>query len=183
MSKPWSLKQHERCWSCASDLEDTIFQVVEQTFCTYFFLEIMIRFGAFASKRRALMDPWFLFDAALVANMVVETWLVPIIIIAAGTDAADVLNISFLRMMRASARNESDWILDNFGMKEQYALHLMKIYLCMKHPMVSIGVHARVMPWKVWWSCCGCQESQGWTLQTFAWLMDILAFTMYWYYW
>lgn len=38
--------------------------------------------------------------------------------------------------------------------------------------MVSIGVHARVMPWKVWWSCCGCQESQGWTLQTFAWLMD-----------
>lgn len=46
------------------------------------------------------MDPWFLFDAALVMNMVVETWLVPIIIIAAGTDAADVLNISFLRMMR-----------------------------------------------------------------------------------
>jgi len=79
---------------------DTIFQVVEQTFCTYFFIEIMIRFGAFESKRRALMDPWFLFDAALVANMVVETWLVPIIIIAAGTDAADVLNISFLRMMR-----------------------------------------------------------------------------------
>ena len=136
MSKPWSLKQHERCWSCASDLEDTIFQVVEQTFCTYFFLEIMIRFGAFASKRRALMDPWFLFDAALVANMVVETWLVPIIIIAAGTDAADVLNISFLRMMRASAENslprrenESDWILDNFGMKEQYALHVTKIYI------------------------------------------------------
>lgn len=79
---------------------DTVFQVVEHTFCSYFFLEIMIRFGAFASKRRALMDPWFLFDAALVMNMVVETWLVPIIIIAAGTDAADVLNISFLRMMR-----------------------------------------------------------------------------------
>lgn len=51
------------------------------------------------------MDPWFLFDAALVANMVVETWLVPIIIIAAGTDAADVLNISFLRMMRALAES------------------------------------------------------------------------------
>ena len=49
------------------------------------------------------MDPWFLFDAALVMNMVVETWLVPIIIIAAGTDAADVLNISFLRMMRSLA--------------------------------------------------------------------------------
>jgi hypothetical protein len=77
--------------------------VVEHTFCSYFFLEIMIRFGAFASKRRALMDPWFLFDAALVMNMVVETWLVPIIIIAAGTDAADVLNISFLRMMRSLA--------------------------------------------------------------------------------
>ena len=85
----------------------------------------------------------------------------------------------------------SDWILDDFGMKEQYALHVMKIYIyifiyiyiCMKYPMVSIGVHARVMPWKVWWSCCGCQESQGWTLQTFAWLMDILVFTMYWYYW
>ncbi|CAK8987008.1 unnamed protein product [Durusdinium trenchii] len=79
---------------------DTVFQVVEHSFCTYFFLEIMIRFGAFAHKRRALMDVWFLFDSVLVANMVVETWLVPIIIIAAGTDAADVLNISFLRMMR-----------------------------------------------------------------------------------
>lgn len=52
------------------------------------------------------MDPWFLFDAALVMNMVVETWLVPIIIIAAGTDAADVLNISFLRMMRSLANAE-----------------------------------------------------------------------------
>lgn len=83
--------------------EDTVFQVVEHSFCTYFFLEIMIRFGAFAHKRRALMDVWFLFDSVLVANMVVETWLVPIIIIAAGTDAADVLNISFLRMMRCLA--------------------------------------------------------------------------------
>ncbi len=112
-------------------LEDTIFQVVEQTFCTYFFTEIMIRFGAFESKRRALMDPWFLFDAALVANMVVETWLVPIIIVAAGTDAADVLNISFLRMMRALAENS----LPGRGMnriavctKEQYEIRIMKMH-------------------------------------------------------
>ena len=77
------------------------------------------------------MDPWFLFDAALVANMVVETWLVPIIIVAAGTDAADVLNISFLRMMRALAENS----LPGRGMnriavctKEQYEIRIMKMH-------------------------------------------------------
>lgn len=49
------------------------------------------------------MDRWFLFDSVLVANMVVETWVVPIIILSAGADAASVLNISFLRMMRSLA--------------------------------------------------------------------------------
>ncbi|CAJ1350793.1 unnamed protein product, partial [Effrenium voratum] len=79
---------------------DTVFQVVEHSFCTYFFLEILIRFGAFAQKRRALVDPWFMFDAVLVLNMVVETWFVPIIILAAGSGGSDFVNISFLRMMR-----------------------------------------------------------------------------------
>jgi len=78
---------------------DTVFQVVEHTFCTYFFFEISIRFGAFARKRQAFLDPWFLFDLLLVTNMVAETWLVPIVISILG-DGANVLNVSFLRMMR-----------------------------------------------------------------------------------
>ncbi|CAE7420829.1 DUSP9 [Symbiodinium natans] len=78
---------------------DAIFQVVENTFCTYFFFEISIRFGAFAKKRQAFLDPWFLFDLLLVTNMVAETWLVPIVIAIVGS-GADVLNVSFLRMMR-----------------------------------------------------------------------------------
>eukprot|EP00439_Symbiodinium_sp_Y106_P036841 s1194_g4.t1 len=82
---------------------DTVFQVVEHTFCTYFFFEISIRFGAFARKRQAFLDPWFLFDLLLVTNMVAETWLVPIVISILG-DGANVLNVSFLRMMRAMAR-------------------------------------------------------------------------------
>ena len=95
-------------FACVSS-EDTVFQVVEHSFCTYFFLEILIRFGAFAQKRRALVDPWFMFDAVLVLNMVVETWFVPIIILAAGSGGSDFVNISFLRMMRSLVWNMYAW--------------------------------------------------------------------------
>lgn len=80
---------------------DPIFQIVENVFCTYFFLEICIRFGAFEKKCNALMDKWFMFDAILVLNMVVETWLLPLMFVAMGSeDFGNTIDVSMLRMLR-----------------------------------------------------------------------------------
>lgn len=80
---------------------DPIFQIVEKVFCTYFFLEICIRFGAFEKKCNALMDKWFMFDAILVLNMVVETWLLPLMFVAMGSeDFGNTIDVSMLRMLR-----------------------------------------------------------------------------------
>ncbi|CAK9052209.1 Dual specificity protein phosphatase 9 [Durusdinium trenchii] len=64
-------------------------------------LEVCIRFGAFERKRRAFMDKWFVFDAILVLNMVVETWLLPILILTSSSDdLGNTIDVSMLRMLR-----------------------------------------------------------------------------------
>eukprot|EP00931_Biecheleriopsis_adriatica_P074547 TRINITY_DN48586_c0_g1_i1.p1 TRINITY_DN48586_c0_g1~~TRINITY_DN48586_c0_g1_i1.p1 ORF type:complete len:906 (+),score=180.77 TRINITY_DN48586_c0_g1_i1:253-2718(+) len=80
---------------------DPVFQVMENLFCTYFFVEVMIRFCAFAKKRNACRDRWFIFDSILVFNMVIETWLVPVIMVASGlTNMENTLDVSMLRVFR-----------------------------------------------------------------------------------
>jgi len=81
---------------------DVGFQVVDHLFCTYFFLEVLFRFGAFVYKRHAFQDVWFVFDFLLVLNMVVETWIVPLIMLAVGTDSGSSFagNLTVLRVLR-----------------------------------------------------------------------------------
>jgi len=80
---------------------DLIFVVVEQAFCTYFFFEVLIRFFAFASKRYAIKDFWFVFDFVLVSNMVIETWLIPVIMLSLNVRSSDFnIDLSVLRMVR-----------------------------------------------------------------------------------
>lgn len=57
-----------------------MFFVVEQIFCAYFFLELVIRFAAFRRAWDSLCDPWFIFDTALVTAMVLETWIMTIVL-------------------------------------------------------------------------------------------------------
>lgn len=52
-----------------------VFQVVENIFCAYFFLEWCVRFDAFARKIDCIKDMWFNFDSVLVVLMVFETWV------------------------------------------------------------------------------------------------------------
>lgn len=54
---------------------DAGFQVGEHFFCTFFTVEVGIRFLAFKLKRDCLQDKWFMFDSTLVAVMVLETWV------------------------------------------------------------------------------------------------------------
>lgn len=56
-----------------------VFIIMENIFCTYFFWEIVIRFGAFRKKCNVFRDFWFVFDFALVLAMVVDTWALLVI--------------------------------------------------------------------------------------------------------
>jgi Na+-transporting methylmalonyl-CoA/oxaloacetate decarboxylase gamma subunit len=58
--------------------------IVENLFCVYFSVELLIRFVAFPVKRQCIFDAWFVFDGILVACMVLETWLMPLIGLLAG---------------------------------------------------------------------------------------------------
>eukprot|EP00441_Pelagodinium_beii_P045950 CAMPEP_0197623978 /NCGR_PEP_ID=MMETSP1338-20131121/3820_1 /TAXON_ID=43686 ORGANISM="Pelagodinium beii, Strain RCC1491" /NCGR_SAMPLE_ID=MMETSP1338 /ASSEMBLY_ACC=CAM_ASM_000754 /LENGTH=776 /DNA_ID=CAMNT_0043194073 /DNA_START=164 /DNA_END=2494 /DNA_ORIENTATION=- len=80
---------------------DLFFIIVENAFCGYFFLEVCVRFGAFARKASALRDFWFVFDFVLVGNMVLETWLLPIIMVSFNITSANFgMDLSVLRMLR-----------------------------------------------------------------------------------
>eukprot|EP00931_Biecheleriopsis_adriatica_P059509 TRINITY_DN35615_c0_g1_i2.p1 TRINITY_DN35615_c0_g1~~TRINITY_DN35615_c0_g1_i2.p1 ORF type:complete len:745 (+),score=152.41 TRINITY_DN35615_c0_g1_i2:54-2288(+) len=61
---------------------DWPFIVIENIFCTVFFLEILIRFLAYRYKLHIVRDYSFLFDAFLVAFMVFETWVLTVVFFA-----------------------------------------------------------------------------------------------------
>lgn len=80
---------------------DPFFQIVENSFCAYFFVELCIRFAAFEKKINCLQDFWFVFDFLLVGLYVVETWIVTAIILAANvTVALDASTTSVFRLVR-----------------------------------------------------------------------------------
>eukprot|EP00928_Gymnodinium_smaydae_P001516 TRINITY_DN10550_c1_g1_i2.p1 TRINITY_DN10550_c1_g1~~TRINITY_DN10550_c1_g1_i2.p1 ORF type:complete len:857 (-),score=155.79 TRINITY_DN10550_c1_g1_i2:168-2681(-) len=78
------------------------FQVAENFFCFYFSFEWIVRFFAFENKRNTLKDPWFVFDSALLAFMVLETWILSIaLIVSGGTNAQiDLGVVGLFRLLR-----------------------------------------------------------------------------------
>lgn len=82
-----------------------LFQVAENLFCSYFTMEILIRFGAFELKRDAFKDFQFLSDLALVALMIFETWFVYVMVrphSESASSAPSSNGTSLLRMLRLS---------------------------------------------------------------------------------
>ncbi|CAE8604092.1 unnamed protein product [Polarella glacialis] len=67
------------------------FQVAENLSCAYFFFELLFRFMAYATARSCLHDSWFLFDLLLVLVMVLETWLLPLVMIMSGTQGTGLM--------------------------------------------------------------------------------------------
>eukprot|EP00931_Biecheleriopsis_adriatica_P028666 TRINITY_DN17092_c0_g3_i1.p1 TRINITY_DN17092_c0_g3~~TRINITY_DN17092_c0_g3_i1.p1 ORF type:complete len:853 (-),score=209.16 TRINITY_DN17092_c0_g3_i1:61-2619(-) len=61
-----------------------VFQIAENFFTGYFFIEIVIRFSAWKNKRNCLVDFWFVFDSLLVLQLVAETWILTLGIAVAG---------------------------------------------------------------------------------------------------
>ncbi|CAE8609430.1 unnamed protein product [Polarella glacialis] len=77
------------------------FVVADNIFCLYFFTEVSIRFLAFRYKKDSFMDAWFVFDFLLVAQMVVETWFVTIIMVLLGLRTLpSTVDMSMLRIVR-----------------------------------------------------------------------------------
>lgn len=77
------------------------FLIAENAFCTYFVLELLIRFLAFEKKCNCLRDGWFVADLILGLLYVADTWVVLIVIYAGGTrleSGASMMTI--LRMLR-----------------------------------------------------------------------------------
>lgn len=81
---------------------DSVFQIAENAFCSFFFVEVVIRFLAFAHKLQAFQDMWFVFDACLVLLMAVETWFVPLFLyVFKVQDPGKTLgNLTMLRSIR-----------------------------------------------------------------------------------
>jgi len=77
-------------WNKANTLNeaDWGFQMCEQIFCTFFFIELIIRFGAFKATRCCLRDYWFLLDVFMVTLMVTETWIFTLVISLATGDGS-----------------------------------------------------------------------------------------------
>lgn len=65
------------------------FQVVEHIFCAFFFLEWLVRFLAFRRKLAGFSDGWFRFDSVLMAQAVVETWVIGSMSSAASSPASE----------------------------------------------------------------------------------------------
>lgn len=80
---------------------DPLFQIAQHMFCLYFTVEILIRFLAFEYKRNCLKDSWFVFDAALVSMMVLETWvLTTILLCVGGSQLSSFGDAGILRIFR-----------------------------------------------------------------------------------
>lgn len=80
---------------------DPVFMIVDNLFCFYFSFELCIRFAAFFNKLDAFKDTWFVFDFTIVLNMILETWLIPLVMMVIATeDGTAELDLSMLRVVR-----------------------------------------------------------------------------------
>jgi voltage-gated sodium channel len=83
---------------------DLHFILIENLFCWFFSLEIIIRFLAFQSKRNCLKDAWFVFDATLVFLMITETYVMAILLSPEVIQGAQVFQVVRLVKMLRLAR-------------------------------------------------------------------------------
>eukprot|EP00928_Gymnodinium_smaydae_P041457 TRINITY_DN28053_c0_g5_i1.p1 TRINITY_DN28053_c0_g5~~TRINITY_DN28053_c0_g5_i1.p1 ORF type:complete len:574 (+),score=77.45 TRINITY_DN28053_c0_g5_i1:104-1723(+) len=78
-----------------------IFQIAEHFFCTFFTVELFIRFMAYRHKIDSLKDCWFLFDLVLVLMIIIETWIMTIVLsLTEGNGVGGLGNASVLRCLR-----------------------------------------------------------------------------------
>jgi len=79
----------------------TVFQVFEHAFCTYFVLEWCIRWLSFQATMYAFKDSWFMFDSILLVLTVTETWVLTLVFVLGSAGRASMgLDASVLKVCR-----------------------------------------------------------------------------------
>lgn len=80
------------------------FIAAENLFCSLFLMELVIRFFAYPRRMMAVRDTAFLFDTILVAMMMLECWVMPLLDLMTAGASSDVAETSsilrFARVMR-----------------------------------------------------------------------------------
>jgi voltage-gated sodium channel len=91
-------KKPENLYDCSEVEPDACYQfiVFENLFAVYFTAEVIIRFFAYKHKQDCIRDAWFVFDSSLVAVMVVETWVLPVVT----NGSSGLSQFSVLRLLR-----------------------------------------------------------------------------------
>ncbi|CAJ1453961.1 unnamed protein product [Effrenium voratum] len=79
---------------------DIIFLVIENMFCVFFVIELVIRFAAYQRKMSAFRDVEWVVDLVLVLLMVLEIWALAIIQLATMSGTPSTFNPAFLRLTR-----------------------------------------------------------------------------------
>eukprot|EP00747_Dinoflagellata_sp_TGD_P163179 gnl/TRDRNA2_/TRDRNA2_181584_c0_seq1.p1 gnl/TRDRNA2_/TRDRNA2_181584_c0~~gnl/TRDRNA2_/TRDRNA2_181584_c0_seq1.p1 ORF type:complete len:518 (+),score=101.52 gnl/TRDRNA2_/TRDRNA2_181584_c0_seq1:228-1556(+) len=98
----WNNESSRPCDECPLPLQPTS-DVIENLFCAYFTVEIVIRTFAkdFAKEETR---SWFVFDGVLVTMMVIETWVLAFIALVTGQEGGGGLaalnSLRLLRLMR-----------------------------------------------------------------------------------
>eukprot|EP00928_Gymnodinium_smaydae_P032173 TRINITY_DN23371_c0_g1_i1.p1 TRINITY_DN23371_c0_g1~~TRINITY_DN23371_c0_g1_i1.p1 ORF type:complete len:683 (-),score=128.37 TRINITY_DN23371_c0_g1_i1:127-2175(-) len=79
-----------------------VFIIFEVGFCSFFVFEWFIRFSAFQNKRDCVKDKWFNFDSFLVALVVFETVVMPVLssVTSADSSAVSTGPLRLLRLLR-----------------------------------------------------------------------------------
>lgn len=86
------------------------FQVIEHGFCTFFFLEWLLWLFAAKSKRQLMVSGWFLFDTLIVGNILLDTWVFPLLVSSFGGSSALGLDASVFRLLRLSRLSRIFWV-------------------------------------------------------------------------
>eukprot|EP00971_Amphidinium_carterae_P042199 829386-Amphidinium_carterae.1 len=74
-------------------------ELVENLFCVYFTIEVLMRFIAFKEKSRIVRDMWFVFDTTLVLLMILETWVFRIIEALGGDQGSSLASEGVARVL------------------------------------------------------------------------------------
>jgi hypothetical protein len=84
----------------ASDSMKNLFFYMDNFICTYFFVEISVRFLAFTRKGDAFQFGSFNFDLVLVSLMCIDTWFVPMLMLITGGHASGSSGMASFRVLR-----------------------------------------------------------------------------------
>lgn len=135
--------------SDASSTTRSVFQGLDNAFCIFFTVEILIRFGAMKKRatakkafRKTLADRWFVFDLILVLLMVIETWLMPLFYLTLGENSSDdgLSSLSTLRLLRLMRLTRVGRVARLLKFFPETFMMVKSIFAAMRAVLTTLGI-------------------------------------------